>query len=355
MKLRTSLSLAAVAAAALTILSVAPDRNAARAASTCTFSNSGSTMTLDADCTTDTSIVVPNGFTLDGAGHTITAVDPVGGHFVGGVVQNGGATANVTNLDITTSGLAGVCDAGANRLRGILFEGASGSITNNTVTNINQGLTNGCQEGNAIEVRNIGAPTARAVLIDQNTVTDYQKTGIVTNGNLVVTITDNIVKDSGGTSAFIARNGIQVGYGATGMVKRNTVTGNSYTGASTVSGGILVVGGPGYGGDFCRNVQIVQNTVEGADVGVYVSQYEADYSAPATATNIKVVNNTISKASVTNNYVYQAGVSDVGNNDKIIANRISGAGYDPETVPGATFAVDADTSFTNRPKVHANK
>ena len=53
---------------------------------------------------------------------------------------------------------------------------------------------------------------------------------------------------------------------------------------------------------------------------------------------------------------YQAGVSDVGSNDKIINNGISGLGY---TAPGnaATFAapIDADPSFTNQPKVHANK
>ncbi len=56
-----------------------------------------------------------------------------------------------------------------------------------------------------------------------------------------------------------------------------------------------------------------------------------------------------------NGYIYQAGVSDVGNNDKIIANTISGIGYDPNTIMGATFSVDADASFTNRAKVHANK
>lgn len=55
---------------------------------------------------TDTAILVPDGFTIDGA-----------------------------------------------RLRGILFDGAAGSITHNTVTNINQGAS-GCQEGNGIEVRN---------------------------------------------------------------------------------------------------------------------------------------------------------------------------------------------------------
>ena len=51
-------------------------------------------------------------------------------------------------------------------------------------------------------------------------------------------------------------------------------------------------------------------------------------------------------------------MSDVGNNDKIINNKISGPGYGSEcpTVSNPTgAAVDADPSFTNRPKVHANK
>jgi hypothetical protein len=40
----------------------------------------------------------------------------------------------------------------------------------------------------------------------------------------------------------------------------------------------------------------------------------------------------------------------------MIANQISGAGYDPAANPLAyTVAIDADVSFTNRPKVHANK
>lgn len=52
----------------------------------------------------------------------------------------------------------------------------------------------------------------------------------------------------------------------------------------------------------------------------------------------------------------EAGVSDVGNNDKIIANTIYGAGYEPATNPAAyAVFIDADPSFTNRPKVHANR
>jgi hypothetical protein len=32
-------------------------------------------MRLDANCTTDETLFIPDGFTLDGRGHTITAVD----------------------------------------------------------------------------------------------------------------------------------------------------------------------------------------------------------------------------------------------------------------------------------------
>jgi len=74
---------------------------------------------------------------------------------------------------------------------------------------------------------------------------------------------------------------------------------------------------------------------------------DASFNAADVATNIKVVNNDISNAVVTNGLGYQVGVADIGNNDKIITNRISG--------DGIVIAVDADTSFTNRPKVHATK
>ncbi len=115
-----------------------------QAATTCTFTIAGTTMALDADCTTDETIVVPDGFTLDGQNNAITAADPVSDHFRGGVIENGGTVAHVTRLVVNTSSLANVCDGGADRLRGIMFVGASGSITHNTVEDINQGAS-GCQ------------------------------------------------------------------------------------------------------------------------------------------------------------------------------------------------------------------
>ncbi len=211
------------------------------AATTCTFTTVGTTMTLDSDCTTDETITIPDGFTLEGNGKTITAIDPPPpGHFRGAVVANGGATAHVTNLTITTAALANVCDAGADRLRGILFEGAGGSITNNTVSNINQGAS-GCQEGNAIEVRNAPFDTTgsdKLVTIQYNVVSNYQKTGIVANGSVAAVITENDITGVGPVD-YIGQNGIQVGFGATAIVRENSATGNDYTPTSFVSCGLL--------------------------------------------------------------------------------------------------------------------
>lgn len=58
----------------------------AQAATNCTFTNSGTVMRLNGSCTTDGTLLVPNGFTLDGRGFTITAVDPPGGGFLGAIV-----------------------------------------------------------------------------------------------------------------------------------------------------------------------------------------------------------------------------------------------------------------------------
>jgi hypothetical protein len=206
----------------------------------CGFTNSGTTMTLNGDCVTDHTITVPGGWTLDGAGYTITAVDPNSGHFVGGIIENAGSVAHVTNLTLTTDSLNEVCDGGDDRLRGIFFNGAAGSITNNTVLNINQGAS-GCQEGNAIEVRN--APFDNTGLdllveISGNTVSNYQKNGITANGSVAATINDNTVTGAGPVT-YIAQNGIQIGFGGTATLRGNTVSSNDYTPPSDIACGLL--------------------------------------------------------------------------------------------------------------------
>lgn len=205
--------------------------------------------TLLADCTTDQTIVVPQntgGSTFDGNAHTITGIDPAGGHFLGAVVQAhaGGAKITVKNLTVTVAGLTDACDAGADRLAGIRFDGVGGSVLNNHVNDIEQGASgqSGCQEGNAIDVRNAPFTNAGpdlAVSITGNTVTDYQKTGILANGSVAATITGNTVTGDGPIS-YIAQNGIQVGFGATATVKGNSASGNWYTPASDIACGFLI-------------------------------------------------------------------------------------------------------------------
>jgi uncharacterized protein len=205
--------------------------------SRCAFAKSGTVMTLLDDCQTDETIGVPGGWTLDGAGHTITAVDPDGGHFVGGVIANEGVVAHVRNVTVTARDLADVCDPGVARLRGILFDGAAGSITDNRIVGLNQGFS-GCQEGNAIEVRNSPLDASGidlAVTISGNQVNGYQKTGIVANGSVRATIANNTVAGWGPT-AVNAQNGIQIGFGGAAVITGNTVSGNFYTGPDVACG-----------------------------------------------------------------------------------------------------------------------
>ncbi|MEX0783396.1 MAG: right-handed parallel beta-helix repeat-containing protein [Dehalococcoidia bacterium] len=208
----------------------------------CTFTIVGMTMLLDGDCYTEQTIEVPDGFTLDGQSYTITAVDPAGGHFVGAVVANAGSVAHVTDLGVTTDSLADACDEGDDRLRGIMLDGASGSITNNTLTNIRQATASGCQEGNAIEVRNAPFDDTGSdleVLVSGNTITGYQKTGIVANGSVAATITGNTVVGDGPVT-YIAQNGIQVGFSGTAFVRDNSISGNDYTPESDLACGLLL-------------------------------------------------------------------------------------------------------------------
>ena len=238
----------------------------AQAVNTCTFTTVGNTMTLDGDCITDETIFVPDGFTLEGDNHTITAQDPAAGHFTGGVLENAatGSPITIQNVRITTNNLTNTCDAGDDRLRGILIEGVGATILDNHVNNINQGIS-GCQEGNAVEVRNAPFdgthPNTIFTHIEGNTIKSYQKGGIVTNGDVQVKIKYNTVTGLGPID-YIAQNGIQVGFGAFGNINFNNVYDNEYTPQTFGSGGILVFAGG-------NNSNIKYNVVRRSDVGIW--------------------------------------------------------------------------------------
>lgn len=155
-----------------------------------------------------------------------------------------------------------------------------------------------------------------------------------------------------GPVTYIAQNGIQVGYGAQADVTRNTVTGNAYSGTGGVSsGGILVVGGPYYGGAYTVGLDITKNTLTGNDVGVFMANADASGNAPSSPTDNTVKDNAISNDAVTNTTGdspvcgYQAGISDLGTKDLFVNNKISGFGYTPTVGGDCTGATPAFLRF----------
>ncbi|MBN1121560.1 MAG: right-handed parallel beta-helix repeat-containing protein [Anaerolineae bacterium] len=304
---------------------------AVSAANTCTFNEKGATWRLDSDCTTDETILIPDGITLDGVNHEITAVDPSGGHFVGAVVQNEGSTAYVTRLHINTADLANVCDSGDDRLRGIMFEGASGSITHSTIVGINQGAS-GCQEGNGIEIRNEPFdgthPGTITVEISHNTVEDYQKTGIVANGDVEVSIHHNAIGKSA-TQENLAANSIQLGYGALGSVTQNIIDGNQWMGTSDwVATAILI-----YEADV---VDVSNNNIGGnSDIGLYI------YADNGTYDNNRIFDEGADHP----NSGYDYGLGNWGADNTVTNNKVRGfdVPYDGvedgtnKTIPGGPF------------------
>lgn len=331
--------------------------------STVALSLSGLGFAMAVPLTAHAATCTQTGFFKDGINMTAAQINPSGtvsgdvdatGCNIGVYYDNGSGSVNGANIH------------GSNYF-GVLVNGddntVAANVQNSSIHDIGETPLNGSQHGVAIYYRGFGAGTASGE-ITNNTVSKYQKGGIVTNGaGTTADVRGNTVAGEGPV-AYIAQNGIQVGYGALATVVGNTVTGNSYTGTNNAaSGGIIVVGGPCYGGAYTTNAQIVKNTVTGNDVGVWLSNIDADcVSAPTAQTNDKVVNNTISNDAVNNvsgdGYPkgYQAGIADQGNNDKLINNKISGSGYSARNTASIfSTQIDADASFTNNAKVHANK
>lgn len=158
-------------------------------------------------------------------------------------------------------------------------------------------------------------------------------------------------------------------YGATGVVHRNTVAGNWYTGAGWTSTGILI-----FESD---NVSVQGNTVSESQVGISVETWS--WFTPS-ASNNKIVNNRITGADwgvsvAAYAWRYSAG-DPVADNNKVVNNVITtgdgeagvyigawwdgSAGYTPRAdnnkaisnkIKGYETAVDNDGTRT---KAHAN-
>lgn len=270
----------------------------------CRFTRTGTVISLENDCVTESSIELSDGDTLDGSGHTIWAIDPPGGSFRGGVVVARGGTVSVVNTRISARQLASVCHGGDERLRGILFDNASGVIRRNTVVGLSQSAS-ACEEGNAIEVRS-RARDGRSVTVnvEQNLIDQYQKSGLVVQGAVNALVIGNVVGTSASQS-FLAANALQIGPGATVNVQRNVIFGNSFREDDLAGTAILLVNsGPG--------TTVTANTIRGnADVGIHV-----------VANDVVVTGNDLSDSGADG--AYDVGIFNAGLGNVVSDNRVRG-------------------------------
>ena len=163
---------------------------------------------------------IPTALNRDGRNLTAAVVDPV--VFTGpldaapcdiGIYVSPAGSSTITSADIANAVYFGLA-----------VQGGNATISGSSVHDIGDTPLTGAQHGVAIAYLE-GASGS----IDGNTVWNYQKNGLLVNGDgTSADVTNNTVTGSGPTRR-IAQNGIQVSRGATANLSGNVVSDNIYT------------------------------------------------------------------------------------------------------------------------------
>ncbi len=225
------------------------------------------------------------------------------GGTIAGTHVSGPAVSFTDVLFLTVDGQS-VIPPGGSRLVGVLYRNVFGTIQGNTIQNL---LPGGA--GSAAETFGILVHGDSVVDIVGNVVSEYSRGGIGVSGDLngwlrgpekdpTANIVGNVVTGNGleTSTGWWAENGIQIGYGATGQIIGNTVSGHWVNNPSWTSTGILVVGSDDvdvldnyvhdnetgiaamgltpWGGEPASGNRIVGNTVIDGDYGISL-QYDA--------------------------------------------------------------------------------
>jgi Putative Ig domain/Right handed beta helix region/Domain of unknown function DUF11 len=209
----------------------------------CQTRTARATITLTADCATAVTLTVPDGFTLNGAGHVITAHDPASGAFAGPVLTNAGPDMSITNLTVRGTEFTATC---SNPRYGILLANGKGSITNVRVLNIAR--HGSCPLGIAI---GIIAATGRhrTVTITGATASGFRLAGLLAEGNATVNVSHSTFgppdRHVGNPRAAVVQNSVEYGLfaplnGTGGTFTGNRVIGTAFGSARYASAALLL-------------------------------------------------------------------------------------------------------------------
>lgn len=243
-------------------------------------------------------------------------------------------TGTLTNVFIETLMVDGAdngfTNCGDPRLIGIFYRNASGRVSSVAVKNMKlPPAAAGCQTGNGIEVQS-SAPKVSNVIVQDSSVHDYQKNGIVGNlAGTTLTALRNMVSGLGVTGPNdAAQNGIQIGFGAKGEITSNVIMNHAWGGCVSpveclfVATNILV-----FDSD---NVKLSTNTLGKSQTSMYLigDSNNADrnvildtdfFDGIAVVGNLnRVTTNTIMNSD-------EAAVYVDGNNNRVEANKINDA------------------------------
>jgi hypothetical protein len=191
---------------------------------------------------------------------------------------------NVTIRDLVVDG-AGKGNANY-RFIGIAYYNAGGTIDHVEIVGIRDTPLSGAQHGVGIYAYNADG-TPRTLTISDSFIHDFQKNGMVLRGDgLTVRVEGNTVVGVGPTDR-IAQNGIQIGYGATGVISGNLVTQCWFNNSDWTATGILVVS--------TDNVVVESNTVVDNESGIAVAGFGA-LGWPSSNNNVVRGNDVIGNA-----------------------------------------------------------
>lgn len=256
-------------------------------------------------------------------------------------------TTAILVTDATDVSIEGLVVDGANAgisacspiLFGIAFQNASGAIERVTVRNFKLGSgLGGCQSGSGIFVQSGGGKISQ-VSIGRCTIHDFQKNGITANEvGTDVTIRGNVVTGIGPTTGA-AQNGIQIGFGAGGAIRANTVTNTvslpctTVTTCQAVATNILVTQSDG--------VEVTGNIAGINQVAIFVHGNQGDIEANETFASsvfdgVRIEGD---QGSVRSNHVFNAGEAGVfvtGNNNVVERNTITEAAIGVLKASGST-------------------